>query len=368
MSTRKSLSGFTLVELLVVIAIIGVLIALLLPAVQSAREAARRMQCSNNLKQYGLALHNYHSSLDCFPGIGTDGHGVTGTSATNSNYSIQARLLPYLEMPHLHGLIDYKKPLIASGSGMGGLPTFGHHVYEVISKRISFMTCPSDPMAYQLLPSEQEVFTNAAETVSEHAMTAPGSYMTCTGDDIFRTSTTTAYNGIKGYKTNGLFHIDSCYNIAAVTDGTSNTMAMSEACISDGQTYANMSIQAVQEAKLQHHLLGSSFTLATNPTDPDPETLAANNSGSKGWKATRGIVWIFGAPQYSAYGAFLPPNSKYPSMNRMNNGYFGAYSYHAGGVNVLRVDGSVILVSNTIDYETWKAAATIAGSESQPGI
>ncbi|MDR1963336.1 MAG: DUF1559 domain-containing protein, partial [Planctomycetaceae bacterium] len=249
--------GFTLVELLVVIAIIGVLIAMLLPAVQAAREAARRMQCANNLKQYGLALHNYHSTFDCFPGIGNDGNAVlfgATSSATSAMYSVQARLLPYMEQQQLHIAIDYSQNLMEGGS-RGAQITFLYHVRDVVQAR--FMTCPSDPLANDTaIPGSFKRYTNPANSVSEDCPTAPGSYVLCNGDDIFRIGTSTI-DGKATTVTNGLFHYYSCYNIAAVTDGTSNTMAMSEAAISDGQTYPAMTLAEVQDAKLHRILTGS---------------------------------------------------------------------------------------------------------------
>jgi hypothetical protein len=167
-----------LIELLVVIAIIGVLIALLLPAVQAAREAARRMSCANNLKQFGLALHNYHSAFECFPGIGSDGHGVTGSSVTNSMFSVQSRLLPYMEQPHLHGLIDYNRPLIGGGGGHSGASAFGWHVHDVVQLFLNIMTCPSDPMKRTLTTGGSYIrFVDSSESSTEDCPTAPLSYI-----------------------------------------------------------------------------------------------------------------------------------------------------------------------------------------------
>lgn len=368
MNVRKSKFGFTLVELLVVIAIIGILIALLLPAVQSAREAARRMQCNNNLKQFGLALHNYHSTFDCFPGIGNDGR-VTVDSLTNSAYSVQARLLPYMEFASLHDLIDYSQALY-TGGGHSGSSAFGYHVHDAVQMHPSFMTCPSDPMSRQLIPGAFDRYTDAEHSATETCPTAPGSYVLCSGNNVFRISATTEWNDQKTLKTGGLFHYGSAYNIAAVTDGTSNTMAMSEAAISDGQSYSSMSIEDVQDKKLYKHLVGVTFTLKDGSGNvwSDPDTLAANNTGNKSWASYRCSSWILGAPYCSIYGAFLPPNSKVPSANWMNHGIYGAYSYHSGGVNVLRVDGSVGFVSDTINYDVWKGAATIGGGEVMSGF
>ena len=124
--------AFTLVELLVVIAIIGILVGLLLPAVQAAREAARRMQCSNNLKQLALATHNYESAYKKFPG-----------PAENSlyGYSFQAKLLPFVEQTNLHNLIDYQQPLL---QGLPWRPTLNPALQPVVDKPLGVLLCPSD--------------------------------------------------------------------------------------------------------------------------------------------------------------------------------------------------------------------------------
>jgi prepilin-type processing-associated H-X9-DG protein len=356
-----------------VIAIIGVLIALLLPAVQAAREAARRMQCANNLKQFGLALHNYHTGFDCFPGLGTDGHGMTGSSLTNSMFSVQARVLPYLEMAQLHDLIDYKIPLI--GGGHAGASAFSFHVHDAVQMNLPIMSCPSDGNSRQLIPGTYLRYTDAEQSATEACPTAPGNYMLCYGDNVFRISdgnanpATMAWNGQITLKTGGLFHYNSCYSIGAITDGTSNTMAMSEACISDGQSHSG-TLAEIQKSNLYKHLVGMAAITSSGTTLVEtPEELAdKHGTGSKSWSSYRGSAWIVGAPYCSVYGAFLPPNSKVPSTNWMNHGFYGAYSYHTGGVNVLFCDGSVHFVSETLDRNSWKDAATISGSEVVSGL
>jgi prepilin-type processing-associated H-X9-DG protein len=356
------------VELLVVIAIIGVLIALLLPAVQAAREAARRMSCTNNLKQFGLALHNYHATMDCFPGLGNEGNAV-GTSPTNQMYSVQARILPFMEGVAIHEKIDYKQGNGQATAGMGSKVGFFYHLYDVVGTRLTVMQCPSSANS-GLVNGVFARYTDAANSSFEDCETAPINYVLCNGDDIFRISAGTEFNSKKTLKTNGLFHYLSCYNIAAVTDGTSNTWAMSEAANADGQAYSAMSIDEVAEKKLHRFLIGSNLSLkdSSNNTWADPATLKANNTGNQNWNAQRGTSWIIGAPYCSVFSAFLPPNSTIPSANWMNFGFYGASSYHSGGVNTLRVDGSVTFISDTINYSAWRAGATIADGEMVSGL
>ncbi|MBU4272558.1 MAG: DUF1559 domain-containing protein, partial [Planctomycetes bacterium] len=129
---RPARPGFSLVELLVVITIIGILISLLLPAVQAAREAARRMSCANNLKQIGLALHNYHSHYNCFPGLGT---------TTSTSFSVQAKLLPFVEQENLRNLIDFTQPLYLGSSHS---QTLNPAQAAAARTRLSLFRCPSD--------------------------------------------------------------------------------------------------------------------------------------------------------------------------------------------------------------------------------
>ncbi|GHT47598.1 hypothetical protein FACS189454_10070 [Planctomycetales bacterium] len=132
---NKTNKAFTLVELLVVIAIIGILIGLLLPAVQSAREAARRMSCSNNQKQWGLALHNYHDTFNALPKLGDK-------SVIELTYSAQARLLPYIEAGAVYSQIDPEKLLFEKDAD--GESHLNHDYTELVRILLPFLRCPSD--------------------------------------------------------------------------------------------------------------------------------------------------------------------------------------------------------------------------------
>ncbi len=373
--------GFTLVELLVVIAIIGVLIALLLPAVQAAREAARRSQCMNNLKQFGLALHNYHSTLDCFPGIGNNGNPVLVVSSsnialTNSMYSVHSHLLPYMEAGQSYEKIDFTKRLTSGGGPAGASYVFLNHITELVGTRIPVMGCPSDPASHSLVSGGFYVAPNDTEpaTTAEQRDIAPTNYVTCSGDDVFRigvrafTGETTAT-----IRSNGLFHYMSCYNIAAVTDGTSNTMAMSESLIGDGSSgipNGTYTLASLRGAKLQQTMTATTLTWISTgwtsaSTYKDMESIFAPTGQ---WNGLRCNSWLVGMPICTTYSAFLPPNSDLPSTNWMNYGFYGARSWHTAGLNVLLTDGAVKFCSNSVSYNIWRAAATIDGGESVAGL
>ena len=371
--------GFTLVELLVVIAIIGVLIALLLPAVQAAREAARRMSCMNNLKQFGLGLHNYHSTQDCFPGIGNNGNEVLVDSSkniaiTNSMYSVHSHLLPYMEATQIFEGIDFKKRLTAGGGPSGASYLFLHHVSDLVSARISVMTCPSDPASSSLVSGGFYVADDDSEpaTNAQQRDIAPTNYVTCSGDDVFRIGSR-AFTGevAATMRTKGLFHYMSSYDVAAVADGTSNTMAMSEALIGDGSADAGTyTLDSLRDSKMYRTLTATTLSWISTgwtytSTYQDMEAVFAPTGK---WNGLRCNSWLIGMPICSTYGAFLPPNSNLPSTNWMNYGFYGAHSFHMTGLNVLRVDGSVSFTSDNIAYSIWRAMATIDGGENVTGL
>jgi prepilin-type N-terminal cleavage/methylation domain-containing protein/prepilin-type processing-associated H-X9-DG protein len=198
--------GFTLIELLVVIAIIAVLIALLLPAVQSAREAARRSQCINNLKQMGLALYNYHDAVLAFPpGYITAFKYVDAENDVNPGWSWAAMILPQLDQSPLYSSINVWLP-VASPANTTSVVT-----------NLTVFLCPSDP-----LPGPTFIVTDGfGNTV---ATVAPCSYTDCTGSDAADVATGLNNDG----SGNGLFFRNSLMRMASITDGTSNTVMLLE--------------------------------------------------------------------------------------------------------------------------------------------
>lgn len=323
--------AFTLVELLVVIAIIGILIALLLPAVQAAREAARRISCTNHLKQLGLALHNYHSSYNCFPGLGI-------TTATS--FSVQAKLLPFVEQQNLQNLIDFKQALYLGSSHSQTLNPAQATAARTV---LPLLRCPSDGAEdlYEEKPGE---------------WLAGGNYMVCGGS-----GTGTHYD--LRYASDGMFFYGSARGFREMTDGSSNTLVMAESLLGP-RTAVSGPLPGIREAQ---RLIGT-FSGSPNSgapglsgiVNPDVASLAASCTS---WNGNRGFGWIVGKPQASTFSAYLAPNSPVPNMASMGIGFYAARSSHPGGVNVTLGDGSVRFVSDTMKLETWQALGTCSGGE-----
>jgi prepilin-type N-terminal cleavage/methylation domain-containing protein/prepilin-type processing-associated H-X9-DG protein len=326
--------GFTLIELLVVIAIIAVLIALLLPAVQAAREAARRLQCTNNLKQIGLALHNYHSSNDCFPPGGLTASNANGTTRVNGSYSAQARLLPGLEQQALYNAANFS--VACKSDATGSLMN-----WSVIFTRVDAFLCPS-----AVAPS-----WNSTEA-------APLNQFRATGNNYFASygSGIEWQAGMAGGPPNGMFQITgNCFGLRDIQDGSSNTLAFGEWKTGSGNL--NTIAPATDIIFLGSAPSGTSRTTAGTEIMP-----ALNALGFQAWitlcaqsvATTRctftpvlGEAWGYGLPGYSMGSTLLPPNSKYPncSAGAANTlqaaGMFNMTSFHSGGANILMCDGSV---------------------------
>ena len=331
-----SRNGLTLVELLVVITIIGILISLLLPAVQAAREAARRISCINNIKQCGLAIHNYHSSMRAFPGVG---------GGPTTCFSAQAAILPFAEQGNLQALINFSQPLFVGPAGNMKLNPLQADAAKTI---VPMFRCPSD--GGNDLNSKYMV--NPGETL------AGGNYVVCTGSGIG-----TTYD-IR-YATDGLFYYGSACDFRDIKDGASNTLMMSESLLgsmsdSTGSAPANSERQVGWPGGgySSFNANGPGFVGVVNPD------LASASAGCTTWEGSRCSAWIIGRPLFSAMSTYMLPNTPIPDIaGKQHMGFFAARSNHPGGVNVLMADGSVRFVTDSIDLTTWRALGTCRGGE-----
>jgi prepilin-type N-terminal cleavage/methylation domain-containing protein/prepilin-type processing-associated H-X9-DG protein len=314
----KRNSGFTLIELLVVIAVIGVLVALLLPAVQAAREAARRMSCRNNLKQIGLALHTYQSSLRVFPPGRLDWPYV---------YSPQAHLLPYLEQANLDDLIDYSVPFNGADS-----PTWPNAA--AARTTVEIYNCPSDQKG---VPGAEFGTTN---------------YVACVGSGLVSDGNL-ATVGQSGSHPDGTFFEESAMSFRDFLDGSSNTAVFSETLLGNGVASASGS----PPADPRREVLLLSGGAAT--------TAGACTPGGGSWWGQRGVRWIQGSYGYALYNHYYPPNAETFDCNNQSRTHAltAARSRHPGGVNLLLGDGSVRFLSETVDLALYRALATRAGGE-----
>ncbi len=314
--------AFTLVELLVVIAIIGILVGLLLPAVQSAREAGRRIQCQNNLKQLGVALHNHEGARKHIPPLGD-----YLTSGSSVYWSVQVRLLPYVEQSSLHALVDFTKPISQQPA--------------VARMRLPHLLCPSE--------------VNDRERVDAPTFTHyPLSYGANAG--VWHIAQPPSARG------SGVFLFNRATRFAEITDGLSNTLGMAEVkaftpYLRDG---------------------GNPGAAAPVPTLPSQVSAFGGE-----FKADSGHTeWVDARLHQTGFTTTFVPNTKvlhvdagktydidFNSMREGRSSTLPTYavvtsrSYHTGGVNVLLMDGSVRLIANAIELDGWRALGSRAGCE-----
>jgi prepilin-type N-terminal cleavage/methylation domain-containing protein/prepilin-type processing-associated H-X9-DG protein len=368
--------GFTLIELLVVIAIISVLIALLLPAVQAAREAARRAQCVNNLKQIGLAVHNYISVNDCVPAAGFPAWVQESQYyICNGDFSIHVRLLPYLEQQNIYNAANFNYAVFNS--------TVGDVINSTVqATRLTAFLCPSDSPPNWLIQG-----TNT----QIESIRAPGNnYFGSVGSGLEFDSSWT------GGPPNGIFSYLGATNnnsatinpvptassftpvrLAGIMDGTSNTIAFGEWKTGDGN---------INQISLTDIIFVGTYPQGVTRGTPSMEmpagaaglitwlqscTANASNSGDRGGGkvASIGEVWASALIGYSFGNELVGPNAKYnscsinPSGTLQNPGSFALSSYHPGGANTLFADGSVHFIKDSISLPTLWALGSRAQGE-----
>lgn len=282
--------GFTLIELLVVIAIIAVLVALLLPAVQAAREAARRVQCVNNLKQMGIALHNYHDALLIFPpGYIAASKFLDGETDTSPGWGWASMILPQLDQGPLYSSANFNLPV--------QVPANATATRTVLS---AFL-CPSD----QPPPGGTFPVTDALNPPDTIAAVAPASYAACTGDDASDVALGINFDGLG----NGLFFRNSGIRMSAILDGTSQTVMLEERA------------WAVTKGTWTGAIAGG--VVQRGPLNPCPSVA----SGASSYYLAPCLVLV--------HCNMLNTNSD------MDSGLDDPSSLHPGGANILFADGSV---------------------------
>ncbi|MDB5343607.1 MAG: prepilin-type cleavage/methylation protein [Schlesneria sp.] len=322
-SRRVWKSGFTLIELLVVIAIIAILIALLLPAVQQAREAARRLQCRNNLKQFGVALHNYHDAFSAFPPA-----CVLQLSQVADSFSAHARILPFVDQGSLQALINFSVSYTAQP--------------QVAQTRVAMFLCPSE------VHDQANTTTGFTHYPSNYAVNF---------------GTWFAWDPNTGAIGDGAFGVNSKFSTANFTDGTSNTIGIAEV-----KTY---------QALLRDG--GSPNTVGVAPPSTGAEVLAYGGTFDPVLAHSQ---WVNGMMVQTGMTTAFTPNTTTTYMNgsssvdvdfmssrlgisatNLSYGTMTARSYHAGIVHALLMDGSVRAFNSNIDRGVWRALGTRANGE-----
>lgn len=335
-------AAFTLVELLVVIAVIGVLIGLLLPAVQSAREAARRTQCLNNMKQLGVALHNFASAKKHFPpgSVAQTYPGQPNHPQTFYRWSSLAHLLPYLENQSVRDLLDLSLPLYMPGAGYPIAEQNKAGIAQVLPEFL----CPSD--------------LGQAVKVDW----GPTNYVASAGSGA---------GGGTPFDTDGVFYVNSATTFARMSDGSSHTVAFSESLLGEDTVLdPNTGFEGASQERSYKFTLG--FSAVSDLTDAKCNAGRNFNSLMGNGNDPRGFAWCSGEYRCALYNHYYAPNatefdcitsvtvdpSLPPKKLYSAYGWRTARSLHPGGVNVLRADGGVQFTATDVDERVWRSLST----------
>jgi prepilin-type N-terminal cleavage/methylation domain-containing protein/prepilin-type processing-associated H-X9-DG protein len=353
MRTSRNHRGFTLIELLVVIAIIAVLIALLLPAVQAAREAARRTQCVNNMKQLGLAIHNYHNVQNVFPmGVSSTLYTAT-TYNVKQNFSIHAAVLPFVEKFALYNALNFNIGCDDNST------TFAYLVNStVVNANIATFVCPSDPKA--AIPDR-----NGASNTNN--------YYGCVGTTMtWGTISNTNVVNVNMPST-GLFTFQQSYGLQSCTDGSSNTIAFAEVCAGNSSLVNGDRLSGMTGVVglATYETLDASVNGGTTFAQPALQVCQrawAARSATLDWYG--GDNWANGCMSKTLFNTIGTPNifnGSFTHCSAISSGNLSdisnCSSYHPGGVNVTMGDGSVKFLKNSVNPTTWYALGTKAGGE-----
>jgi prepilin-type N-terminal cleavage/methylation domain-containing protein len=381
--------AFTLVELLVVIAIIGVLIALLLPAVQAARESARRTQCTNNLKQLGIALHNYHDTYNALPTImsraernrTTERAGCLGGKIT----SVHSRLLPFLEQTSVYQLIPQNQEWLYTNCWSHAC-TISIGTCDAACVPIAGFHCPSDPEPTVMNTIAVQRSMARGTQGPEITPTGTNNYMCCTGSGV-------DFNYDMRHKTDGTFYVESKTGLEALTDGTSNVIVFSESLIGDGylpeitmttDVTGGLGSGAAPDpmlpdtrCSLASNFLPSAEDVPNGPwtyrsgadsiCNPDVATLAYDSGNT--WVGYRGSAWISGRCYATTFSTYSEPNPYHPDWGAYpTTGFYAARSFHRGGVNILKGDGAVSFATDSVSLEAWRAMGRADSGQIKRGL
>jgi len=369
---RRPHLGFTLIELLVVIAIIAVLIALLLPAVQAAREAARRMQCTNNLKQIGLAMHNYHSTYDVFPmaaskNCNSDPSSNCPTYADWRGWSSLATALPYVEQTPLYNAINF-----SMADEIHDAQPAPENL-TVVGTVVKAYMCPSDPyVGHQNINNYHACYGTTSDWPSGPS-NGLGNMQNADG------------NG-----STGMFAVWMSYGIRDALDGTSSTLLFAEALVGDNRGNESNHGRGIGSSTPGSHYRGNGVVVTAAKYEVDdfsasPTTvqgimtsLAAcnvewSNPASVLVTSHRGYRWA-SFSEGSAFNVAQTPNDHQfpfnicrgqgnPSQSDNGSNSLPSSSFHPGGVNALMTDGSVKFIKDTVNRQTWWSLGTRAKGE-----